>query len=127
MKFEIYTLVDITRTDARRGNEPDQYKKQQNYLTVLNTLGMRANPTVNKYPVVTENHPSFGTSYKNIKKVWKLEFDIEYEDATSVELMTIDFVLVPIITGLGETVKFKDDVFVPNDAKLNNIVFVRIE
>lgn len=127
MKFELYTIVDITRTDARRGEDPTLYKKQQNYLTVLNTIGLRANPTIKKYPVLTSWHPNFGSCYNNVDKVWKLEFDIEYEDATNIELMQQDFELIPFISGLDETVVFKDCVFSTQNSTDKNIVFIQTE
>ena len=127
MQFELYTLIDITRTDARRGEDPVLYKKQQNYLTAMNTIGLRANPTINKYPQIVTDHPTFGTAYKSNNTVWKLSFDIEYEDATSVELMQTDFNLIPVITGLDETVELQHQAFLTQDKQLFNIVFIRIE
>lgn len=127
MKFELYTLIDITRTDARRGDNPSAYKKQQNYLTVLNTIGLRANPTINKHPQITKDYPMFGTAYKNQQTVWKLDFDVEFEAATSVDMMKDDFDLIPIITSLDETAIIKDDVFLTRDKQYCNIVFVQIE
>lgn len=124
MKFELYTLVDITRTNARKGDDPVEYKQQQNYLTVLNTIGLRVNPTVEKYPIITDKHPKFGSRYKGKHTVWNLSFDIEYEDATSVELLKEDFNLVPFI---DISSKFQDAVFVTDDKKDANIVFVKIE
>ena len=127
MQFELYTLIDITRTDARRGEDPVLYKKQQNYLTAMNTIGLRANPTINKYPKIVTDHPTFGTAYKGKNTVWKLSFDIEYEDATSVELMQTDFNLIPVITGLDETVELQHQAFLTQDKQFFNIVFIRIE
>lgn len=127
MKFELYTLVDITRTDARRSEDPIAYKKQQNYLTVINTIGLRVNPSITKHPQQVTEYPKFGTSYKGEQKVWKLVFDIEYEDATSEELLQNDFQLIPFINSLDETVEFEHCVFDTKSNKNKNIVFVRIE
>jgi hypothetical protein len=127
MKFELYTLIDITRTDARRGDDPVLYKKQQNYLTVLNSIGLRANPTINKTPQIVTHYPNFGSAYKGKQKVWKLTFDIDYEEATNIELMKIDFDLIPFISGLDETAKFEDSVFRTTDDKFKNVVFLQIE
>lgn len=127
MKFELYTLIDITRTDARRGEDITLYKKQQNYLTAMNTIGLRANPTIKKHPQIVHTYPNFGSVYKGKQTVWKLTFDIEYEDATSVELMKNDFNLVPVITNLDETVEIKDNVFLTENKQYLNTVFVRIE
>jgi hypothetical protein len=127
MKFELYTLVDITRTNARRGEDVKLYKQQQNYLTAINTIGLRANPTINKYPQLVTVYPNFGTAYTGKQKVWKLVFDIEFEDATNVEFMKNDFNLVPVITDLDETAIIKDNVFLSQDKQHFNIVFLQIE
>lgn len=127
LKFDIYTLVDITETRARRGDDPVAYKQQQNYLTVLQTIGLRVNPTVHKPPALTDQKLKFGSVHKNVDRVWKLSIEIEYEDALSEEMLTDDFELVPFISGLSETAKFKDDVFVTKDTKHQNIIFVQTD
>ena len=38
MRFTIHTLVDITETHARRGEDPKQHRQQQNFLTVYKQL-----------------------------------------------------------------------------------------
>jgi hypothetical protein len=129
MKFELYTLVDITETRARRGEDPKLMRQQQNFLTVLQTIGLRVNPTYIKAPNVEKIVPSevgLDNSYKNKQKVWNFIFDIEYEDALNVEMLTNDFNLVPVITNLDETVKFKNDVFISQNGK-KNIVFYNID
>ena len=46
MRFIIHTLVDITETGSRRGEDPKQYRQQQNFLTVMQTIGLRVNPDI---------------------------------------------------------------------------------
>ena len=121
LEFELYTTVDITNTRARKGADPDAYKQYQNYMTVLQTIGMRSNPTVDKDPKVIDNYPNFGNN-----KVWKFEFDIEYEGGHSIELLQNDFSLVPFISGLTETAQFSDNVFI-TEGKKQNIVFIQKE
>ena len=48
MNFNLFTKVDITKTNARRGDDPFKMKQQQNYLTVLQTIGLRVNPILSK-------------------------------------------------------------------------------
>ena len=65
MRFTIHTLVDITETHARRGDDPKQHRQQQNFLTVLQTIGLRVNPTYLEAPEVIKEVPSklgLGTS-----------------------------------------------------------------
>lgn len=129
MKFKLYTLVDITETRARRGEDPKLMRQQQNFLTVLQTIGLRVNPTYIKAPNVEKIVPSevgLDNSYKTKQKIWNFVFDIEYEDALSVEILINDFNLVPVITGLDETVKFKNDVFISQNTN-KNITFLALD
>ena len=120
LEFELYTTVDITNTRARKGADPIEYKQYQNYMTVLQTIGMRSNPTVDKDPKIV-NSDVFGNN-----TVWKFEFDIEFEGGHSIELLQNDFNLVPFISGLNETAQFDDNVFITKGKK-QNIVFIQKE
>lgn len=124
-KFDIYTLVDITNTGAKRNQNPHAYKQYQNYLTVLQTIGLRVNPTVDTDPQIVTNHPKFGTAYKEPHRVWRLPIEIEYEDALTEEMLLKDFDFVPFITGLEESADFDRCVFRTTDRRLKNIVFVQ--
>ena len=127
MRFTIHTLVDITETGARRGEDPVKYRQQQNFLTVIQTIGMRVNPTYVAAPKITLEIPNklgLGSSYKNKQKVWTYTFDIEYEGALDIETLVNDFDLIPVITGLEETVKFNNAQFITNNSSICNISFV---
>lgn len=128
MKFIIKTLIDITETNARFQNENIAWKQQQNYLTVLNTVGLRCNP----HPVysprveeVTGTSVGFGTRYRVANSVWTWQFEIPYGD-TSVELLQKDFHMVPVIIGLGETALIQVATFDCYDEKNLNIVFQEV-
>jgi hypothetical protein len=126
MRFIIHTLVDITETHARRGEDPKQYRQQQNFLTVMQTIGLRVNPTYVKAPEVVKEVPSklgLGTSYKTKQSVWKYVFDMEYDGALDIETLVNDFDLIPIITGLDETAKFENAHFLTKNTALTNISF----
>ena len=126
MRFIIHTLVDITETGSRRGEDPKQYRQQQNFLTVMQTIGLRVNPTYVKAPAVVKEVPSklgLGTSYKTKQSVWKYVFDMEYDGALDIETLVNDFDLIPIITGLDETAKFDNAHFLTKDTALTNITF----
>ena len=126
MRFIIHTLVDITETGSRRGEDPKQYRQQQNFLTVMQTIGLRVNPTYVKAPEVVKEVPSklgLGTSYKTKQSVWKYVFDMEYDGALDIETLVNDFDLIPIITGLDETAKFDNAHFLTKDTALTNITF----
>lgn len=126
MRFIIHTLVDITETHARRGEDPKQYRQQQNFLTVMQTIGLRVNPTYVAAPEVVKEVPSklgLGTSYKTKQSVWKYVFDMEYEGALDIETLVNDFDLIPIITQLDETAKFENAHFITKNTALTNISF----
>ena len=126
MRFILHTLVDITETHARRGEDPKQYRQQQNFLTVMQTIGMRVNPTYVSSPVVVKEVPSklgLGTSYKTKQNVWTYKFDIDYEGALDIETLVNDFDLIPIITQLDETAKFENAHFITKNTALTNISF----
>lgn len=124
MKFIVETLVDITETGARKGQEKNLYNQQQNYLTVIQTIGLRVNILTNKKPtIVTKSAKEFGTRYVGEQKVWIFAFEVEYEDALSLDVLIKDFDLVPIITNLEESVKINTSVFRTTDSKDKNILF----
>lgn len=127
MKFNLYTLVDITETRARKGEEPKLMRQQQNFLTVLQTIGLRVNPSYIESPKIIKETPNklgLGSTYKTKQNVWEFSFDIEYEGALSVEMLTNDFNLIPVITNLNETVEFENATFITKNKDINNIVFV---
>ena len=126
MRFIIHTLVDITETHARRGEDPKQYRQQQNFLTVMQTIGMRVNPEYISPPTIISEVPSklgLGTSYKTKQSIWKYAFDMDFEGALNVETLVNDFDLIPIITQLDETAEFNNAQFITKNVSLNNISF----
>lgn len=125
MKFILKTLVDITETKSRFQSEETQWKQQQNYLTVLNTVGIRCNPHPLQTPSVEEitgTSVGFGTRYRTSQRVWTWYFEIPYGD-TSIDLLKKDFNMVPVITGLTETAQLNVPVFETFDEKNLNIIF----
>ena len=129
MRFRLYTLVDITETGARRGEDPKSMRQQQNFLTVLQTIGLRVNPTYVRPPkIIIENPKKLGlnSSAEPKQKIWDFVFDIEYQDALSIDTLVQDFNLIPIITGLDETAEFENAVFISQNGN-KNIVFSNID
>jgi hypothetical protein len=126
MRFIIKTLFDITETRARKGDDTYKVKQQQNYLSILNTIGLRVNPTYINEPVVQEETlKGFGTDYTGKHKVWTYKFDVDYEGALDLETMIKDFDLCPIITGLDETVEINPaTIRTQNKAKTNIIFYI---
>jgi hypothetical protein len=127
MKFKIRTLVDITCTQARKGADPIEYRKQQNYMTFVQTLSLRTN-FVNLVLYVDEdvniNKLNFGTEYKGKHRVWTGTFETErVDDVLTVEQLNEDFDIVPIIIGLNETVNLEFPSFRSQNDAYRNIYF----
>lgn len=126
MKFEIITLVDITETRAKFDKNDFKWHQQQNFITVLSTIGLRVNPVIRTAPSISTEPVAtlgLGSKYKGSQKVWRLRVEIEQEDAHSIDKLQSDFNLVPVISSLDETVKFQDPVFETINAATKNIVF----
>lgn len=126
MKFEIITLIDITETRAKFDKSDSAWHQQQNFITVLSTIGIRANPIVSKTPVCTlepVKGNGFGSSFNGEQKIWRLQFEFESEGAHSIDLLKEDFNLVPVIVHLDETVNIKEPVFDTTSKGRRNTVF----
>lgn len=130
MRFKLFTLIDITKTDARRGDQSDLYKQQQNFFSVLQTISLRANPVITDKPTLEKVNTKglgFGSNFTGDHNVWSFMFSFEQAGSHSIDLLKEDFELVPFIAGLTETASFKEMAFSATDAKRTNIVFVEIK
>jgi hypothetical protein len=119
MEYKLYTLVDITHTGQHR-TEPGKESlrwKEQNFQTVVQTLGIRANIVYSSSPVLTEvGGRLVGFDTDEIIRVWRFDFGTEremlYEKAGDpVAYLIEDFHLVPYIAGLDEAMEQKYAVF----------------
>jgi len=127
MKFRLITLVDITETGARFNKNDPAWHQQQNFITVMQTIGLRVNIHYNAPPQVGKTAVKdlqFGSNFKGSQRVWQFEFETDFENALDMEMLLRDFDLIPIITGLEESAKFQDPVFITNDPKHRNILFI---
>jgi hypothetical protein len=128
MRFNIHTLFDITETRARKGDDGYKVKQHQNYLSILNTIGLRVNPTYISEPTCEEKTlKGFGTDYKGKQRVWSYSFDVDYEGALDIATMINDFDVCPIITGLDETVEINPAVIRTQDKAKTNVIFELID
>ena len=126
MEFVIKTLVDITQTNAKRNDDKKEYRQQQNFLTVLQTISLRANPDITQKPIKQELDVSkllFGSNFKGLHTVWSLNFNIPYEGAVTIESLKDDFELVPFINNLDSTATFKHNVFRSKNKLIKNVYF----
>ena len=130
MEYKLYTLVDISHTGQNR-NEPGKEAnrwREQNFNTVLQTLGLRANIHYTHKPSNTEvSGRLVGFDTDKIIRVWRFDFSTEreflYKDGDDpVAYLKQDFHLVPYISGLSELMEQKYAVFNTADPGAN-IVF----
>lgn len=130
MDYKLYTLVDITHTGQYRaepGKEAARWK-EQNFNTVLQTLGIRSNLSHFQNPIVTEVKGSLvGFDTDEIIRLWRFDFSTErddmYEtDGDPVGFLKEDFEMVPYIEGLDELLIQNYAVFV-TIGENKNIVF----
>jgi len=130
MEYKLYTYVDITHTGQYRaepGKEIARWK-EQNFNTILQTIGIRSNVHYYNDPIVTEVKGSLiGFDTEQVVRVWRFDFFTEREhvfeeDGDPVQYLKDDFELVPYIQGLDELLHQNYAVFITN-GKLKNIVF----
>jgi len=130
MKYELTTLADITETKAKFDKNDPAWHQQQNFLTVLQTIGLRVNITYTTTTTIqqhTAKSTGFGTVYKGKNNVWKFVFETDFDDATNIETMTNDFNMVPIITNLDETAEFKNNMFESKNTQRMNILIKQLD
>ena len=116
--FELTTLVDITKTNARRGEDKLAYGQQQNYMSVVQTLGLRTNVEISDPVFKKQKATGFGSDYANKNlNVWRCIITVEQDESHSVEMMETDFDMVPVVKNLKENCIMEDALFCTSDAK----------
>jgi len=130
MEYKLYTLVDITHTGQYR-NEPGKEVarwQEQNFNTVLQTIGLRSNVDFRTNPeAINVSGKLVGLEIEDIVKVWRFDFytdqDFVFEqDGNPVGILEELFDAVPFITGLTEKMEQRWAVFVTQGPN-RNIVF----
>jgi len=126
MRFIIDTVVDVTETNARRGQADKLSLDQQaNYNTLLQTIGLRCNaePISLTATIKDVSKLGFGDAIKGKQRVWTFEFNNPYEGALTVDMLNDDFDLIPIINNLNETANINNSIFCTQNPNDRNIVF----
>ena len=120
MAFIIKTLVDITNTNAKRENK-FEHQQQQKYLTLLKTISLRSNPNIIEPPTVDKVSTQKDFGVKGNNSVWTMVFDFEAANSHSVEMLTGDLDLVPVISNLHETIKLEPSAFFTTNGRVNTV------
>lgn len=119
MDYKLYTLVNITHTGQYRteaGKEQQRYQ-EQNFNTVLQTLGLRSNIWYDHGPQVLEvGGRLVGFDTDDVIRVWRFDWRVEqlnvYQQVDDpLNFLKQDFYLVPYISGLGEAMQQRYAVF----------------
>ncbi len=130
------TLVDITATGVIRHSADNELKRnqQRNWETVLQCIGIKAQPQHIDGPYVVEDIEVDATShfpeiYHGRQRCWVFSFGVEHEDvflkdADPVGALDEAFAKVPIICGLEETARFMLPIFYPYGS-IKNIYFIK--
>jgi hypothetical protein len=127
MHYKLYTLVDITNTRQYQNSAENRQARsqQQNFDTVIQTIGMRANVDYSKPPEVTIDVPKkYNLDSAVLSNIWIFEWRVEREflfldGEDDVGYLKQLFNLVPYIPGLTETITSSKPIFLPG----KNIAF----
>jgi hypothetical protein len=124
MKINLYTLVDITETGERKGPNKIAVGQQTNWDTLIQVIGLRANPEPAGVEIKEESIKDldFGTDYKGKQRYWIFKFELP-DGSTTVDLLKDDFDLVPYISDLTETFANGVHAFLTKNPKKCNIFF----
>ena len=131
MRFKALTLIDITKTGVSRNKEAEDQKavaQFANYMTVENCLQLRSNIkilTVPKGRKMDISNLKFGDNYRGEQMVWEFTFEPEIPEAISVKTLNEDFNLIPMLTGLDETIKISNGVYITDDEDYTNLLFIK--
>ena len=129
MEYKLITLVDITATGQYRQEQGRQKElnQQQNFDTVLQTLGLRGNVYYTVKPTVIEaTGKSHGFTVNKTVKMWQFEWQMEIDylfekSGDPIHWLRHDFDLVPIIPNLNETTVLKRPMFMTSGPDANII------
>lgn len=120
MIYTLHTLVDITHTKQNHGPASLEKSQQQNFNTVLQTIGLSGNVYFTKDPELVKTK-LFG---KKETDCWYFEWEMEIpelftRDDDPIAILKENFEFVPFIAGLTEPKQLDAPYFKVN----HNIVF----
>lgn len=129
MEYKLITLVDITATGQYRHEQGRQKElnQQQNFDTILQTLGLRGNVYYTVKPTVIEaTGKSQGFTVNKTVKMWVFEWQMEIDylfekGGDPIYWLKHDFDLIPIIPNLDESMVLRRPVFSTGGSDANII------
>ena len=125
-RYRITTLIDITRTDAKKSDLDDHKKQQQaNFDSLRQSIELRSIVSWHRDPVKHTGRLPDPLDGKASYWIWEFETerdDLFLKDNDPVALLKEDLHGVPIINGLEETVDFEISAMQTQGATVNTIV-----
>jgi hypothetical protein len=125
-RYQIITLVDITRSNPPRDSSDARLLGQQsNFNSLLQALNMRSNISYEHAPVADTGRLPAPFTGKGM--YWTFEFETERDDVyrlgdDQAGLLKQDLDGVPIVDNLDNTVDFKLPVFKTSGKDVNTVV-----
>jgi hypothetical protein len=120
IRFAIgYSLVDITHTGDVSYINSKTRNQQRNWETTNQVLGLRTQIITISQPekiAIDITKSNFGSNFTGIQSVWVFKFGVEQADVYSNGIspygaLEADFINVPIIAGLEETISLPTPTF----------------
>jgi hypothetical protein len=119
--YQGQTLIDITNTGVTKYS-PDvekQRNQQRNWETVVQLLGLRSQIiSLEQFApnVVDIGSYNFGSKYSKRHKVWQFRFGVEFKDLYQLDndpvgILVTDFMQIPVVMGLDETIELDQGLF----------------
>ena len=132
-----YSLIDITATGvvgthkADVGTESWMFRRnqQRNWETMLQLIGLRAQPVYLKDPVVLHDQDltsyRFSSQFQGNHRVWTFEFASEHDQVFGPDLALLmdDVHNIPVNVGLDETVEVEIPLF---DTRVHHNVYFQL-
>lgn len=126
-RYQITTLVDITRSQATRADtDPIRLGQQANFNSLIQTIGLRSNISWINDPV---KHTGQLPDEEGKATHWIWEFDTEREDVflkedNPVGWLIADLHSVPVVDLLEESVSFTRPAFQTKNGNKNTWILI---
>ena len=120
-RYQITTLIDITRSNANRSeSDPLKIGQQANFNTLLQAIGLRSNISWTIDPKIKDG--TLPDPFVGKARYWQWQIECEREDvflkdSDPVGLLKDDLHGVPVVADLKNTVDIDPAIF---DTKTNN-------
>ena len=112
MIYSLYTLVDITATGYYRSRSDLERLEQQNFDTVIQTIGLSGNVYYDKPPIIIPADIFGAPDQRCWYFEWTMEIDYVFEvDGDNIRRLKENFEFIPFISNLNETAKFDQALF----------------